>query len=148
MRTCQKRFRPKNNNSHVLLILRSKNLRTTCVQLTAFVGTPLPEGRRCPIPGEKAFQLYDTYGLPLDFILDSARDLGIPVDEEGFDRAMQEQKTRARASWKGAHKETANPAYAKIAETFKTEKDFYHATSSAKTFESKRSLVRMVPSTN
>ena len=42
---------------------------------------------------------------------------------------MQEQKTRARASWKGAHKEAASPAFAKIAETFKTEKDFYNATS-------------------
>jgi alanyl-tRNA synthetase len=39
---------------------------------------------------------------------------------------MQEQRTRARASWKGAHKEGANPAFAKIAENFKTEKDFYH----------------------
>ena len=92
--------------------------------LTAFVGTPFQKADGV-YSGEKAFQLYDTYGLPLDFILDSARDLGIPVDEEGFDRAMQEQKTRARASWKGAHKATANPAYAKIAETIKTEKDFY-----------------------
>ncbi len=92
--------------------------------LTAFVGTPFQKADGV-YSGEKAFQLYDTYGLPLDFILDSARDLGIPVDEEGFDRAMQEQKTRARASWKGAHKATANPAYAKFAETFKTEKDFY-----------------------
>jgi alanyl-tRNA synthetase len=42
---------------------------------------------------------------------------------------MEEQRTRARASWKGgAGKEAANPAYAKIAETFKTEKDFYHGT--------------------
>ncbi len=43
---------------------------------------------------------------------------------------MEEQRTRARASWKGGGgKEAANPAYAKIAETFKTEKDFYHDTS-------------------
>lgn len=43
---------------------------------------------------------------------------------------MEEQRTRARASWKGGGgKEAANPAYAKIAETFKTEKDFYHGTS-------------------
>ncbi len=76
--------------------------------------------------GDKAFRLYDTYGLPADFIRDAVRDRGLKFDEEGFDRAMQEQKTRARASWKGAHKDAANPAYAKIAETFKTEKDFYH----------------------
>ncbi|MBV9885571.1 MAG: alanine--tRNA ligase [Acidobacteria bacterium] len=79
--------------------------------------------------GEKAFRLYDTYGLPADFIRDAVRDRGLKFDEEGFEHAMQEQKTRARASWKGAHKETASPAFAKIAETFKTEKDFYNATS-------------------
>ena len=79
--------------------------------------------------GEKAFRLYDTYGLPADFIRDAVRDRGLKFDEEGFDHAMQEQKTRARASWKGAHKEAASPAFSKIAETFKTEKDFYNATS-------------------
>jgi alanyl-tRNA synthetase len=79
-------------------------------------------------PGAQAFKLYDTYGLPKDFILDSVRDLGLQFDEAGFDAAMQEQKTRARASWRGAHKEAANPAYAKLAETFKTEPGFYYGT--------------------
>jgi alanyl-tRNA synthetase len=79
--------------------------------------------------GAKAFRLYDTYGLPVDFIRDAARDAGLVFDEPGFEKAMEEQRTRARASWKGgAGKEAANPAYAKIAETFKTEKDFYQAT--------------------
>ncbi len=83
------------------------------------------------LPGEKAFRLYDTFGLPLDFIMDAARDLGVQVDEAGFDQAMQEQRTRARASWKGGGaKEAANPAYAKIAENHKTEPDFYFATNS------------------
>jgi alanyl-tRNA synthetase len=78
--------------------------------------------------GDKAFRLYDTYGLPADFIRDAVRDRGIQFDETGFDKAMEEQRTRARSSWKGAHKETASPAFAKIAETFKTEKDFYQCT--------------------
>jgi alanyl-tRNA synthetase len=65
-------------------------------------------------PGEKAFKLYDTFGMPLDFIQDSCRDLGIGFDQAGFDRAMEEQKTRARASWKGAAKQTANPAYQQL----------------------------------
>ena len=82
------------------------------------------------VSGEDAFKLYDTFGLPIDFIQDAARDAGVQFDQAGFDAAMEEQRTRARASWKGgAGKETANPAYAKIAETFKTEKDFYQATS-------------------
>lgn len=80
-------------------------------------------------PGEKAFRLYDTFGLPLDFITDTLRDMGLHLDQAGFDRAMQEQRERARASWKGAHKETASPAYAKLAETFRTEPDFYFGTS-------------------
>ncbi|HKE09702.1 MAG TPA: alanine--tRNA ligase [Candidatus Acidoferrum sp.] len=79
-------------------------------------------------PGESAFRLYDTYGLPVDFILDAARDLGVSFDEPGFEKAMQEQRTRARASWKGGSKEAANPAFAKLAETFRTEPDFYQAT--------------------
>jgi len=78
--------------------------------------------------GEQAFKLYDTYGLPPDLIKDALADQGIEFDSVGFDRAMEEQRTRARASWKGAHKEVANPAYAKLAQTFKTEPDFYFGT--------------------
>src|SRR6185312_4931360 len=64
--------------------------------------------------GAKAFKLYDTYGMPLDFIQDAVRDAGLNFDQDGFDRAMEEQKTRARASWKGAAKQTANPAYQQL----------------------------------
>jgi alanyl-tRNA synthetase len=78
--------------------------------------------------GLEAFTLYDTYGLPRDFIEDAYRDANIPFPKDGFEKAMQEQRTRARASWKGGAKEAANPAYAKIAEVFKTEPDFYCGT--------------------
>ncbi len=78
--------------------------------------------------GRKAFKLYDTYGLPLDFITDAVRDLHLSFDEPGFQQAMEEQRTRARASWKGGHKDVANPVYAKLAETYRTEPDFYFAT--------------------
>ncbi len=76
--------------------------------------------------GENAFKLYDTYGLPLDFIIDAARDLGIAFDQPRFEAAMEQQRAKARASWKGAHKDVANPVYTKIAETYKTEPDFYY----------------------
>jgi alanyl-tRNA synthetase len=65
-------------------------------------------------PGDEAFRLYDTFGLPLDFIQDAARDAGLDFDQAGFDRAMAEQRERARASWKGAAKQTANPAYQQL----------------------------------
>src|SRR5579871_4940046 len=66
------------------------------------------------LAGEEAFRLYDTFGMPLDFMQDAARDQGVTFDKAGFDRAMEEQKSRARASWKGAAKQTANPAYQQL----------------------------------
>ncbi len=82
-----------------------------------------------PVPGEEVFRLYDTYGLPRDFVEDVVRDRYQKVDWPGFDRAMQEQRTRARATWKGGHKDVANPVYAKLAERYRTEPDFYFETS-------------------
>ena len=66
------------------------------------------------LAGTEAFKLYDTFGMPLDFMQDAARDQGVAFDQAGFDHAMEEQKTRARASWKGGAKQTANPAYQQL----------------------------------
>ena len=71
-------------------------------------------GRIQTYSGEDAFKLYDTFGMPLDFMQDAARDQGINFDQAGFDRAMEAQRERAKASWKGAVKQTANPAYQKL----------------------------------
>ena len=81
------------------------------------------------LDGREAFRLYDTFGLSIDFIEDACRDSGILFDRSEFDGAMEEQRRRARASWKGGAKEGANPAYTKIADRFKTEPDFYFGTS-------------------
>ena len=51
--------------------------------------------------GEVAFKLYDTYGFPLDLTQDALREQGRAVDVAGFDAAMAEQRTRARAAWAG-----------------------------------------------
>jgi len=66
------------------------------------------------LPGDTAFKIYDTYGLPRDFIEETCRDYGVTLDQAGFDRAMAEQRVRTRASWKGAAKQTANPAYQRL----------------------------------
>jgi alanyl-tRNA synthetase len=66
------------------------------------------------LSGQEAFKLYDTFGMPLDFMQDAARDHGVAFDEGGFDAAMNEQRSRARASWKGAAKQTANPVYQQL----------------------------------
>jgi alanyl-tRNA synthetase len=50
------------------------------------------------IPGELAFRLYDTYGVPLDLLREIAQDEGMDVDIEGFDRQMEEQRTRSQAA--------------------------------------------------
>lgn len=50
------------------------------------------------VPGEEAFRLYDTYGFPYDLTRDVAEERGFTVDRTGFDRAMAEQKARARAA--------------------------------------------------
>src|SRR5713101_2982600 len=63
------------------------------------------------LDGQEAFKLYDTYGLPVDFIQESARDMDVSFDQEGFDKALEEQRNRARSSWKGIQKRVANPDY-------------------------------------
>jgi len=50
------------------------------------------------IPGETAFMLYDTFGFPIDLTADIARERGLSVDMQGFDKAMQAQRERARAA--------------------------------------------------
>jgi len=69
---------------------------------------------RAVLPGEEAFKLYDTYGLPLDFMIDAARDQRVYFDQEGFQRALETQRQRAKSSWKGAAKQTANPVYQQL----------------------------------
>lgn len=49
------------------------------------------------IPGETVFKLYDTYGFPFDLTADIAREHNLTVDKEGFDKAMDAQRERARS---------------------------------------------------
>ena len=50
------------------------------------------------IPGEIVFQLYDTYGFPIDLTADIARERELTLDIAGFERAMEAQRTRARSA--------------------------------------------------
>lgn len=49
------------------------------------------------LSGEKAFELHDTYGFPIDLTLEMAQEAGLDVDMDGFDAAMGEQRRRAKA---------------------------------------------------
>jgi alanyl-tRNA synthetase len=55
------------------------------------------KARKKKLPGDKAFQLHDTYGFPIDLTLEIAAEAGLGVDEPGFRKLMAEQRTRAKA---------------------------------------------------
>lgn len=57
------------------------------------------------IEGELAFKLYDTYGLSLDIVQDIAREEGLTVDVDGYQRAMARQRTKSQESWRGSGEE-------------------------------------------
>ena len=56
---------------------------------------------RATLPGDKAFQLHDTYGFPIDLTLEMASEAGLTVDEDGFRKLMAEQRARAKADAAG-----------------------------------------------
>ena len=82
-----KTFSSKKHDSHTLSISVLRGWR---------ISLKTSRGQRSR-PGAEAFKLYDTFGMPLDFMQDAARDQGIEFDQAGFDRAMEEQRSRARA---------------------------------------------------
>ncbi len=67
--------------------------------------------------GAAAFRLYETFGMPLDFMVDAAHDAGLKFDMAGFEHAKEEEQARARASWKGGSQKTAAPVYRELART-------------------------------
>src|SRR5215472_3339252 len=77
----------------------------------------LDEELKGDFTGDNAFHLYETFGLPKDFMVDAARDAGVKFDDEGFERARAEEQARARASWKGGSQKTASPAYRELPKT-------------------------------
>jgi alanyl-tRNA synthetase len=66
------------------------------------------------LSGADIFKLYDTYGFPIDLIGEACREQGMIVDEKGFDRAIEEQRNRARKTG-GFEQEIARPAVADLA---------------------------------
>jgi alanyl-tRNA synthetase len=65
------------------------------------------------LPGKVAFQLYDTFGFPMDLTRVIAGERGLGVDEAGFDRHMAEQ--RARSEWKGSGEQAVTDLHKQIA---------------------------------
>jgi alanyl-tRNA synthetase len=81
------------------------------------------------IPGEEIFKLYDTYGFPTDLIEETAKDAGLEMDMTGYEKAMQEQKTKAMASWKGSGEKEVPAFYKEFAQNSPpTQFDGYQST--------------------
>ncbi len=74
----------------------------------------LKSEKKTTIPGEVLFKLYDTFGFPLDLVADMARDMHLELDEEGYRRAMQAQRDKARASWAGSGEEKIKQVYKEL----------------------------------
>lgn len=77
--------------------------RTLTEGIEVFGGmiSELKDMHQLKVPGEHVFKLYDTYGLPLEMTTTIAIEHGLRVDEEGFQKCLEEQRERARAAWKG-----------------------------------------------
>jgi len=104
-------------SSHTVLARNRAARKEELQTLKARVADLKQRGTVIRFPGAKAFKLYDTFGLPPDFIQDAVRDAGLVFDQAGFDAAMEAQRERARASWKGGAKATASPLYQSLPRT-------------------------------
>jgi alanyl-tRNA synthetase len=82
------------------------------------------------VGGKDLFRLHDTFGLRPDFVEDVVKNYRLMVDRNGYEKEMQLQRERARASWKGAEKKVASPAFLKLVEEVKTVFEGYAQTTS------------------
>ncbi|MCP3982418.1 MAG: alanine--tRNA ligase [bacterium] len=77
------------------------------------------------LPGATMFELYDTFGFPLDLMRDIADERGVALDNPGFDTEMAKQRERARASYKGKRKEVVSGVYDALAGKHRTQFEGY-----------------------
>ncbi|MGN6155335.1 MAG: alanine--tRNA ligase, partial [Sphingomicrobium sp.] len=95
---------------------RFRHTLATGLKLLDEATSDLAEGGT--LAGATAFKLYDTYGFPYDLTEDALRPRGIAVDRDGFDAAMAEQKSTARAAWKGSGAKASDELWFDLAEEF------------------------------
>ncbi len=66
------------------------------------------------LPGDVVFKLYDTFGFPVDLTEDIASENGLTLDQAGFEKEMEQQRTQSREAWKGDDKGDLDPLYKEI----------------------------------
>ncbi len=79
------------------------------------------------LPGAAAFRLYDTFGFPVDLTEDVLRGHRLGVDHAGFEAAMEAQRERARAAWKGSGETRIEEVYGRLANELATSFHGYEA---------------------
>jgi alanyl-tRNA synthetase len=72
------------------------------------------------LAGEVVFRLYDTFGFPVDLTEDILAGERLGFDHAGFDAAMEQQRERARAAWKGSGEAAVGPVFAQLAADHET----------------------------
>jgi len=93
-----------------------QQVQNTLTQFSEYAANSSSNSRYI-LHGDAAFRYYETFGLPIDFMVDAARDEGFEFDMDGFERAKEEEQARARASWKGGSQKSASPVYRELAKT-------------------------------
>ncbi len=66
------------------------------------------------VPGDAVFKLYDTFGFPTDLTADIVKKDGLALDMDGFEKAMEAQREKARESWKGSGQEAISEVYHRL----------------------------------
>ena len=74
----------------------------------------LKKARKTVVPGEVVFKLYDTFGFPVDLTADIVKRDRLTLDTEGFEKAMEAQREKARESWKGSGEKAVSTSYQKL----------------------------------
>ena len=69
------------------------------------------------VPGDTAFRLHDTYGFPVELTVEIAEEVGSTVDLEGFEQAMERQRTQARAAARAGRATAGDEAYRSVLDT-------------------------------
>jgi alanyl-tRNA synthetase len=69
------------------------------------------------VPGEVAFRLHDTYGFPVELTVEIAEEVGSAVDLEGFEEAMERQRSQARAAARAGRTPAGDDAYRSVLDT-------------------------------
>ena len=86
------------------------------------------EEKRKELHGKEVFKLYDTFGLPLDFVQEMANERNFQVDVAGFEEEMEKQRKAARAAWKGDVAFEAQEVYRGLSQMYRTEFTGYGST--------------------